>query len=352
MQIVDRDLERELGVAVTSSDDGDEAERLIFPANVHESIQSTGGLKKGEKSGIIIAFWLLASGLLAWFLAGWLRTIVPNYYLWIVIGIELVLQLTVGVLILRYTMDEGTLVSELSDENNSFAKYFGIYHELIAQDGSAYPFDTIEFVDGSHAVYIQFLLGYNTNRASVSTYEVNKQIQTLINKSGMYHKILFMNERFGNSAAADNLRETVANVSDPRLFKVYRDIVQGVLKTANEESNVLSATYVIYARTRIQKEELTQLVTNILNLVKAEDTAYREVSTLAYEDIVELYRNYYKLDVLDMGMIRVHSVKRKNISCSLKLLRVYGASGKVYNTADMKNLRNAILREHGLEQVD
>ena len=354
MASIDAELEKELGVAKTgiSGSEDEDIERLVFPANVHESIQASGSLKKSEKSGIIISFWVFASALLAWFLAGWLRTLIPDFYFWVVIGIELVLQLTVGLLILRYVLDEGTLLSELSNDNNSFSKYFGIYHEIISQDRSAYPFDVIEFTDGSHAVYIQFLLGYNTNRASTATYEVNRQIQSLLNKSGMYHKILFMNENFANSDAAERLRNSVSTITDPRLFKVYRDIVRGVLDVAENESNVLSATYVIYAKTRMQKEDLPRLVTNILNLVKAEDTAYREVSTLAYEDIVELYRIYYKLDVLDMGLLRVHSAKRKNIALTLKLLRVYGASGKVYNTADMKNLQAAILREHGLEQVN
>lgn len=350
----DVDLERDLGISVSQVDESaaDGQDKLVFPLNVHESLAASSGLKKSEKTGIILSFWLLASGLLAWFLGGWLRQVIPAYYGWVVLAVEVVLQLTVGTFILRWALDERTLMSEMDGSNNSFAKFFGIYHEILSEEGSTYPFDVIEFNDGSYAVYIQFLMGYNTNQASAATYDVNKTIQQLINKSGMSHRILYCNERFGNSAAADNLRKVVAGIEDPRLFKAYRDIVQGILKTAEEESNVVCPTYVIFAKTQIQKEELTSLVTNILNTVKAEDTAYREVATLSYEDIVEFYRIYYKLDVLDMGLIRVHAVKKKSISCSLKLLKVYGKSGKSYTTADMKQLQTNILREHGLEQVN
>lgn len=350
--MADLELEKALGVESNISSDGDDIERLVFPVNVHESISASSGLKRSEKTGIIISFWVFASALLAWFLAGWLRTVVPAYYIWVVLAVELTLQATVGTLILRFAMDEGTLISEMANDNNNFSKYFGIYHEIISEDNSAYPFDVIEFVDGSYAVYIQFLLGYNTNHASAATYDVNMQIQALVNKSGMFHRILYMNEDFGNSSAADRLRKTVAGIKDPRLFSVYRDIIQGVLNTASEESNVLSMTYVIYAKTLIQKDELKQLVINILNTVRSDDTVYREVNTLSYDDIVELYRNYYKLDVLDMGLIRVHAAKRKNMSCAVKLLRVYGKNGKAYSTADMKNLQDNLLREHGLEQVN
>lgn len=330
----------------------DTSQQLVFPFNVHESLAASGGLKKGEKTSIVISFWIFGCVVLAWVLGGWLRQIAPSYYFWIIIGIEIVLQLTVGTFLLRWVLDERTLFSEMENSNNTFAKYFGIYHELISEQGAPYPFDVMEFTDGSHGVYIQLLLGYCTNQVSVATYEVNKAIQTMINKSGMSYEILYANERFGNSSAAEELRKTVKGVSDPRLFKVYRDVVQGILNIADEESNTLSTTYVINAKTRIQKEELVQLVTNILNLIAAEETVYREAVTLSYDDIVELYRTYYKLDVLDMGLIRVHAVQRKNISCALKLLKVYGKSGRVYSTQDMQKLKSDILKTHGLEQVN
>lgn len=349
--MADRDLEQELGIQGDTAEEGT-SDRLVFPINVHESLAVAGGLKKNEKAGIVLSFWLVLSGILAWFLAGWLRQVTPSHYVWIVLAVELVLQLTVGVFILRLVLDEGTLMAEASSDDNNFARYFGVYHEIVSHEGSTYPFDVMELVDGSYAVYLQFLLGYNTNRASRATYEVNRQVQFLINKSGMYHKVLYMNEKFSNSTAAANLRGTVAGVKDPRLFKVYRDIVQGVLNTANDESNVLCMTYVICAKTRIQKENLLPLVNSILSAVRSEDTAYREVATLSYPDVVELYRNYYKLDVLDMGLLRVSAVKKRSVACALKLMRVYGRSGKVYNTPDLKNLQTEILREHGLEPVN
>lgn len=347
---MDKDLEL---IAPHTEDAFEEqtSDRLVFPINVHESMAASTGLKKGEKNRIMFSFWIVGSLLLAWFLGGWLRNILPNYYLIIVIGIELILQSTVGVILLRMLLDEKMLVSEADNQDNSFARYFGIYHEILSSE-SNYPFDLIEFTDGSYGVFIQFRLGHNTNHLSASTYDVNKGIQKLINKSGMPHKIVFSNEDFGNSHAANSMREVVKGIQDPRLFKVYRDIVHGVLNIANEESNLLCMTYIIYAKTRIHKEELTRLVTQILDTVKSSTTAYREVHILSYPEIVEFYRRQYKLDVIDMGMIRVRAVKRKNLVCALKLLRVYGKSGKVYETGEWKKLTSELLKEHGLFPVN
>ncbi len=327
-------------------------DRLIFPVNVQESVAASGSLKRSERNGIIISFWIFGCAILAWLLASFLRGVVPRYYVWITIAVEVVLQLTVGVIILRIISDEGTMAAELSKQDNSFAKYFAIYHEVLAGEDTPYPFDMIEFSDGSYGVYIQFLLGYNTDRASTGTYEVNKAIQRAINKSGMDHRVVFCNERFGNSDAADKMRAVVSKISDPKLFKAYRDIVQGLLKTANEESNVVCTTYILYAKTQIQKEELVPLVNNIMTTVSGADTAYREVSVLSYEDIVEFYRNYYKLDLIDMGLIRVHQVQRKGVQCALRVLKVYGDSGKVYTTEDYAALQRSILEADGLRQVN
>ena len=325
---------------------------LVFPMNVHESLQSAGGLKKSEKTSIIISFWVVACLALAWFLAGWLRQIVPQHYVLVVILVEIALQLTVGNILVRWMFDERALAAELKGGNNLFARYFGIYREHIAGEDSPYPFDFIEFSDGSYGVYIQFLLGYNTTQASRATYAVNKEVQRIINRSGLSHRVIFMNEKFSNSSAAEELRKVVRNIEDPRLFSAYRDIVQGILTAANRESNVLCMTYVLYAKTTIQKEELTKTVNSILGAVKAEDTAYREVTTMSFDDIVEFYRIYYKLDILDMGLIRAHAGKKSMVSCALKLLRVYGKSGKVYNTPEMERLVSNVLEGSGLTQVN
>ena len=346
------DLEVDLGLQASDDSESGGTDRLVFPLNVHESLQASGGLKPGEKRGIILSFWFVACALLGWFLAGWLRQLTPHHYFLIVVLVELILQATVGVFILRIVMDESTMIEEMENRDNSFAKYFGIYREHIAAEEAVYPFDIIEFSDGSYGVYIQFLMGYNTNNASAMTYEVNRTIQSLINKSGMSHRVVFSNERFSNSAAAEELRSVVAGVKDPRLFAAYRQIVQGLLKIANEESNVVSATYIIYAKTRIEKEELTKLVDNILSTVASNDTAYREVTTMSYQDIVEFYRNVYKLDVLDMGLIRVHSAAKKTISCPVKVLKVYGRSGKVYTTPDFAKTKKNLLADYGLESVN
>lgn len=335
----------------TSSGSEEEKEELIFPYNVQESLAASTGTTKKDKRGLIISLWVVASLLIGWFLASWLRN-VTSYYFLITLLVELALQFTVGGVILRFALDESTLINEMTSKDNSFARYFSIYRERISQEDSPYTFDVIEYADGSYGCFIRFLLGYNTNQVSNATYELNSNIQRLITKAGTPYRVIFMNERFSNSQSAANLRHVVSNIDDEHLFMAYRSIVQNILTIANEESNVLSMVLIINPKTQIQKEELQQLVNNITSFVSSIDSVYREVTVLSYQEIVEFFREYYKLEVLDMGAVRSHTVEKKSLNCGLSLLKLYGASGKTYTTDEYKQLYKEILKVNGLEPVN
>ena len=341
-------------IAAEIEDNGGAREdRLVFPINVHESLQASKGLKPSEKNGLIISAWITVSVLLGWFGAGWLRQIVPDYYFFLTLLAELALQLTAGTFLLRLLLDETSMANEMSNTDKSFAKYFGIYHEHIAEEGSAYPCDVIEFVDGSHCAYIMLLLGYNTNQASKNTYAVNLAVQQMINRSGMPHRITYSNEKFSNSDSAEGLRAIANGVTDPTLFPPYRDIVMNLINKANTESNVMCAVYQLYAQTRIQKEDLGALVENIVKLVNSEQTAYRACFAMEYREISEFYRLYYKLNILDMGLVRVIGASnKKSVACPVRLVKVYGASGKTYTTPDYGKILPTLLADYGLEQVN
>lgn len=327
--------------------------RLVFPLNVHESLKSSGGLQKGEKTGIIISFWLFGCGVLGWFLLNWLQMLVPRYYIFITILIELVLQLTVGVYLLRFLLDERSMFQEVEKKNLSFAQYFKIYKEIIAGDGTPLPFDVLEYNDGSWGVFLQCRLGFNTNARSDNTYHANRELVEILNKAGLPRKSFYHNEAFKSSQAAKDLQDILRGISDPQLFEAYREVVQNYLSLAEDESNVMCVTHLIYAQTRIQKEELLAVMNSVLNALTRNETVYREVTILKYDDIVEFLRSAYNLSVIDMGLIRANQALKKSAfsSSSVHVLKVYGASGKTYTNKEFKQLRDEILKQGGLERI-
>lgn len=329
-----------------------EEDRLVFPINVHESLKAASSLNKGEKTGLVLSLWIFGCAVLAWVLAGWLRQVVPQYYIWIVIAVIIALQLTVGVYVLRFAMDERSIFSEMNANKDSFATYFKIYKEIKSKEGSKYPFDLLEFDNGNYGVFIECRLGHNTQLRSEGTYYVNKSIVEILNKAGLPWKTFYHNESFKSSEAAQDLRDILKGIEDPELFTVYRDILQNYLDIAEDESNVVSVTYLIYATTRIAKDELLPVVNQIFTLLEKEDTVYRQVSCLKYDEIVEFLRHYYRLEVLDMGLIRAHIATKKNtFNCPVSVLKLYGRSGKSYSRDEFYKLNEEILATNGLDAV-
>lgn len=325
--------------------------RMIFPINVHESLKSSGGLKKSEKTGIAISMWLLLCGILGWFLMSWLQSVLPSHYIIITILIELVLQLTVGVYLLRFILDEKEMFQEIEKRDLSFAQYFKIYREIKAEDGSTLPFDVIEFNDGSWGAFIQLRLGFNTNTRSDNTFGTNHRFIETLNKAGLPRKTFFHNELFKSSAAAEDLRQILSDIKDPRLFQAYRSVVQNYLEIADNESNVLCVTHLIYAQTRVQKDEFVSTINSLMEGLTRFETAYREVTVLQYNEIVTFFQDYYKLDVLDMGMVRANIAltKKDATATAVHVLKLYSKSGKIYTNKEFKQLRAEIQKQDGLE---
>ena len=347
------DISDDLLESPSKEDEAPNVDRLVFPINVHESLKSSGGLKKGEKTGIIISFWLFGCGVLGWLLMSWLQAVVPNHYVLLTILVEVVLQLTVGVYLLRFILDEGAMMREIEKKDLSFAQYFKIYKEIVAGDGTPLPFDILEFDDGSWGVFLQCRLGFNTNARSDNTYHANHELVEILNKAGLPRKTFYHNEAFKSSQAAEDLRQILKDVKDPQLFSAYREVVQHYLEIAEDQSNVLCVTHLIYAQTRVQKDELKATITSVLNALTRHETVYREIGILKYEDIVEFLRTQYRLEIIDMGMVRANIVltKKAYSASSVHVLKIYGKSGKIYTNKEFKQLREDILKQGGVEAL-
>lgn len=337
----------------SKQDEAANVDRLVFPLNVHESLKSSGGLKKGEKTGIAISFWLFGCSVLGWFLLSWLQSVLPDYYIIVTILVEVLLQLTVGVYLLRFVLDERALFQEVEKKDTSFAQYFKIYKEIISEDGSKLPFDVIEFNDGSWGAYLQLRLGFNTNARSDNTYHANHRLVEILNKAGLPRKTFYHNETFKTSQAADDLRNILSSIKDPKLFESYRAVVQNYLNIAEDESNVLCVTHLIYAQTRVQKDEFVATMTSIVAALTRFETVYREIQVLQYDEIVSFLQSYYKLAVLDMGQVRAGAAmaKKEFSANACHVLKLYGASGKIYANKEFKQLSSEIMKQSGLDSL-
>ena len=172
-----------------------------------------------------------------------------------------------------------------------------------------------------------------------------------MNKRGYSNRVYHTTEVFSESDEARAMLRDLEKIQIPSLFKAQRDIVLKALQIAEDQSNVVCVTRLIYAKTRAQKEDFGRLIHDIVSILTANETVYRSVKILDYQKTLEFTRIYNKISILDMGLVRTVVAAAVGISCKIKLLKVYGESGKVYVTKDLSNMSNEIINEQGIAPV-
>lgn len=325
-------------------------EKLIFPINIYETVAGTSNINKEETHGLAIAVWFLASGIGGWLMAGWLRGLFPSHYLLLTLVLELIVQGTVGLNLFRLLFDEDELMAEMSGEGKSFANFFRVYRTIKAGESLyKYNFDVVEMGDGTYAVYLKYLYGANSDAKAKATYKANLEVEKLLSKYNLSSRTYTIRETFSYSRTAEEMRKSLSQISNKELFTAYRDIVTGILDDAEVESNVPMAVKVVFARTRAQMEDLKQAIARLLDSYTG--TVYRQVNPMPFDEVVEFLRTYYQLDYIDMGQVRSSVGTQKVAVCSTKVVRLYADSGKTYTMPEFKDMKQKLLKEHGLKGV-
>lgn len=335
----------------TLEDEQENSEQMIFPLNIHESLNASSGLNQNERNGIIISFWFVGCLLLAWFCAIFFKNIIPNFYIQVTILIILIINLTFGVLLLRFILDDRSIMNEYQNiGNNSFANYFKIYRDSELEIDNKYGI--IEYDDGTYAAILRLRLGYNTDEKASNTWTLNRDAFRIISKAGFIYKIISESESFRESDSCDLMLDKLSHIDDPILFKVQKDIIQEILDIAEKEANVPIMYILIYAHTQILKDDLPQLINRLERHYLSLDSCFRDIKFLNNDEIIEFLRSYYKLEVLDMSLLRVQAVVNDtSIGNSFKVLRLYGSSGKVYSTSSLATLHTDIIKQTEIKKV-
>ena len=324
---------------------------MIFPLNIHQSLNASAGLQNGEKITIAITGWVIFCAILAWLLMSFIRNIVPTHYILITISIIIILNLTLGVYLLRFLMDERSVLKEYeAKDGDSFASYFRIYRDTQMSIDSKYGI--IEYDDGTQAAILRMRLGYNTNDKSNNTWMFNRDAFRIINDAGMPHREITTTEVFRDSDSSEFMRRQTNNINDPVLKEAQKRILKGIFDIAEKESNVPVMYIMIFATTQIMRDELYNVIKRLEKHYDVEQTCFRDIKFLNNDEILEFLRNYYKLEVMDMSLLRAKTTINdlsKSVSC--ELLRVYGTSGKNYNTDAMHELLPSIIKNTGIRKV-
>lgn len=335
----------------TLQDEKDNTDEMIFPLNIHESVSSSKGLKDNEKLTFGITIWVLLCGIISYFLFAFLVQAIPKYAIWIMVGVLIMLNATIGVYLLRYLMDERSIIKEYeANDGVSFVAYFKIYRDTQLTLNDKYS--VIEFQNGTFAVFLRFRMGYNTNILAGNTWMYMRDAIRLIASSGFTCKMITRKEDFKSSDTCAFILNHLQKIEIPQLLNAQRDIIKGLIDEADKSSNVPSTHLIIYAESKIQKDDLLGLIHRLEKHFIVEQTCFRDIKFLDNTEILEFLRLYYELEVLDMSLLRAQAAASGiGYDDSFSVLKLYGESGKIYTTESMSAVTDKIMKDTKIRRI-
>lgn len=330
----------------------EDSDTMIFPLNVQASVTAKSALSEHEKLTIGITGWLFACGIIGWLLISFLLKVIPDYAFPIGIIVLVFLNATLGVYLLRYLLDEKSVIKEYeASDGASFSSFFHIYRDTQLTLDNKYGI--IEYSDGTFAAIMRFRLGYNTNTFAENTWMYTRDAVRLIISAGYTFKMITMTEDFKSSDTCKFMMDRLKNIKNPELLRVQKEIIKGLIENAEKQSNVPELYVLIYAHTQIQKDDLLSLINRLERHFVVEQTCFRDIKFLNNDEIIEFLRRYYELEVLDMSLLRAQKLSSDMAKTdSFSVLKLYSESGKVYTTEDMQTLNSRIINNTKIRKVN
>lgn len=333
-------------------DEKNDSEEMIFPLNIQTTVKANASLSSNEKIVLGITFWLFLCGIIGWFILSFLIKIIPQYGFFITVLIIILLNATVGVYLLKFLLDEKSVIKEYeASDGASFSSFFHIYRDTQLTLNNKYG--VIEYSDGTYGVVMRFRLGYNTNTFAGNTWMYMRDAVRIINNLGYSFKMITTSEKFKESDTCSFMLNHLQKIKNIELLQVQKEIIKGLLDNAEKYSNVPVINLIIYAKTQIQKDDLLALINRLERHFIVEQTCFRDIKFLSNDEILEFLRSYYELEILDMSLLRAQKISADIANNdTLSVLKLYADSGKIFVTDEMKSLNQRIIDKTKIKKVN
>ena len=279
---------------------------MVFPLDVHRKVAETRKLVGQDRTAVLIQLFCFVN-IICFFV---LRFIFKSFLMvstkWALLT-QVVLFLTLGIFFFRFVIfREDEKVREYKGyESDSFAKFLYLRKDSEETlDIRQEKVSVFEYANGTATCTMCFKFGSNDDVRARNTRQVLDVIVGLIADYGFESRIVSSPEDFSNSIEFKQHVSVVNSVEDRVLAKVLRDVSKAVIDTSHAESNVDEIYLTIRTATNYQKYELEGLLKAIFKVLLENVTAFRSVSFLDMDELLEFYRYFYTIEAIDLAMMR------------------------------------------------
>lgn len=314
---------------------------MIFPQNVHKMIQDKSRISGDNKIQLITVLFTVGNFLCFFLLQFIMSFIAPGTSLKVIIGIQLVIVMIVSVFVFRFVIfDENSKKLEYKgQQSDSFIRYMNLRKDNITkmQDGV----NVFEYTDGTSMFAVELRFGSNDDSKAAGTAEFYSNFMKIIALYGFESRCIVGSEDFSTSSEFQHHLDLINSIEDVEMRRTMLLMTDTIVEESQKSSHVDCVYIFVRSTYNYQNAELDQLLRSFIKQIGESYTAFRQIKFLEFNDMIELFRYFYGIDVVDLSSMKAISLAsdiHENFNNVIKILSLSGESGKVYSTKNINSL--------------
>lgn len=308
---------------------------MIFPHDVYKRMVNQKRLVGQNKAQLIVILFIIGNLfcflMLNAFVAGYFRN---GFKVCLLIqGVIIVIS---GILIFRFVIfDENTKKQEYQGaENDSFAKYMNLRKDFMnTYNIAGRDIFAFEYTNGSATCTLEFRFGNNSEEKALITRQSYEEILQVIGNYGFESRAIVMSEDFKDSVEFKEHVQLINNMKNKSLANTIMKINDSILKESATYCCVDVIYLMIRTTTNYQKDELGSLLKQIYSILYNNRTAFRSVTFLNLDALLELYRVFYGVAAIDLSMMKTIELAKElseEFNQIVELYSLHSTSGKTF----------------------
>lgn len=312
---------------------------MIFPQDVHKVITQTNKIKGENEWRLYVLLTVIGGGFL-FFIIDFLLGNLFGAGLGVTILVFLVIALAIGFLVFRFKIfDEDAKKKEYEgQESDSFAKYMWLRkdtHTSTALRGN--DVTIFEYVNGSAMCVIEMRFGSNNDEKAYGTRTIYEKLIQIAADNKLESRVISSQENFRNS---EEFKEQIAAINRITNAKSARNVTMindAIIEQSVKLCNVDIIYFMLRTTSNHQRYDLEIALKRIFSVMHGNINAFRSIKFLNPEELMEFYREFYKIAAIDLSMMRTMELTELNEEFDeiVQLLQVKTETGRVFNTRDL-----------------
>lgn len=321
---------------------------MIFPQDVHKIIQDKGKIAGENKVQLFIVLFVLGN-VVGFFLLSFIMSVLaPNAPHGSTILIHIILESIIGVFVFRFfVFNENEKKREYQgQQSDSFTRYMYIRKDNIVK--SENNVNVFEYLDGSALFCLEMRFGSNDDSKAKGTQEFYKNFMHLASVYGFETRAIVKTEKFRTSEDFKKHLDVINNVESVEMRKTLLMMDSAVMEESEKYSNVDSVFFMVRSVYNYQKSDLEMMLRSFIKLLGESYTAFRSVKFLEFSDVLELYRDFYGIEAIDLAMMKAISLSSdisEDFAGVVSIMSLKGESGKTYKTRNENQAVRIIERQ-------